>query len=125
MMTDQGDKFAHLPKYFASCKTVNHSIEWVSGEGVTTSLGKAHNGILKATGRKLNVFKGNVPKAELDERWQELAWRVNFGFHKDSAITGEMLIAFFFFKASETPAWRQQEITANCRLPVVPLNCLR
>jgi hypothetical protein len=50
---------------------------------------------LKSTGRKLNVFKGNVPKAELDERWQELAWRVNFGFHKDSAITGEMLIAFF------------------------------
>jgi hypothetical protein len=36
-----------------------------------------------------------VLKAELDERWQELAWRVNFGFHKDSAITSEILIAYF------------------------------
>ena len=50
--SDQGGEFAELPNVFASARTVNHSIEWVSSDGTTTNMVEMTNGLLKAEARK-------------------------------------------------------------------------
>ena len=94
LTTDQGSEWARLPHSFASMQTVNHSVEWVTPEGVTTNLGELHNGILKKHGSRLNLWQGNVPEQELNGRWQELSWRLNKGLHKESAAAGTKLRTF-------------------------------
>ena len=72
---DCGGEWARLPSLFADVKTVNHNLEWVAADGTCTNLGEAHNGILKSLGAKLGLWKGGVPDVELNDRWQEMAWR--------------------------------------------------
>ena len=55
---DQGGEWARLPRTYADVKTVNHSIEWVTPDGVTTNLGEASNGLLKNLGSTLKIWKG-------------------------------------------------------------------
>ena len=62
---DQGSEWARTPRVFASVRTVNHSIEWVTPQGVSTNLGECMNGQLKTLGTYLNLFKGNVNSASL------------------------------------------------------------
>ena len=60
--TDQGGEFARLKHRYAHTETVNHRIEWVTAEGVTTNLGETYNGILKQLGRALNIWRGGPPR---------------------------------------------------------------
>ena len=78
---------------YADVKTVNHSLEWVTADGVSTNLGEAYNGILKTLGSRLNIWKGGVQDEELAERWQELAWRVSAGFHRQEALVRDKVVA--------------------------------
>ena len=126
---DQGGEWARLPSLYADVKTVNHSLEWVPADGTCTNLGEAHNGILKCLGAKLSIWKGGVPDAELNDRWQELAWRVNEGFHRESSCVGDKIVKFMLVLAerqrcsvaqdgSIPPARRLADIDA---IPVPPM----
>jgi hypothetical protein len=72
MTVDQGGEWARLPRAFADCKTVNHSIKWATPDGISTNLGEAYSGILKELRTTLCIWKGSVPEKELNDRWQEL-----------------------------------------------------
>ena len=43
---------------------------------------------------KLHIWKGGVSDAELHDRWQELAWRVNEGFHRETSLAGDEFLRF-------------------------------
>ena len=60
IVTDQGSEWVRLPHFFARAQTVNHSVEWVTADGVTTNLGEAFNGILKKMGTELSMWKGRI-----------------------------------------------------------------
>ena len=73
-----------MKQRYASAKTVNHSLQWTTAEGVTTNLGEVYNGPIKGLGRQLRIWKGKSPKTDTDQRWQELAWRINEDIHVTS-----------------------------------------
>ena len=91
--TYQGGEWARLRYRFADHQTVNHSLEWVTADGVTTNLGEAYNGVLKKLGSSLNLWKGQSTEPDLDMRWQELAWRVNSGVNRAETPAGDRMLA--------------------------------
>eukprot|EP00959_Pyramimonas_sp_CCMP1952_P363944 7620988-Pyramimonas_sp.AAC.1 len=85
---DQGGEWSRLPRAFSDVRTVNHSIEWVTYDGQTTSLGECFNGHLKGLGRKLNLFKGNGMDSDFNDRWHELAFRSTIGMQRADLPSG-------------------------------------
>eukprot|EP00959_Pyramimonas_sp_CCMP1952_P468387 9493172-Pyramimonas_sp.AAC.1 len=45
-------------------------------------------------GTDSNMWKGHVSEADLETRWQELAWRVNAELKKDAVPVGQKLVRF-------------------------------
>ena len=101
---DQGSEFSRLPRRYASVQTVNHSVEWVTADGISSNLGEAYNGILKTLGTTLQLFRGNVALEDMIKRWQELAWRVNEGIHERETPLGDKLLVYLNILVEEQRA---------------------
>ena len=91
--TDQGGEWARMKYRYADAQSVNHSIEWITADGITTNLGECYNGILKTLGTSLCIWAGSSAASDLDSRWQELTWRINTDIHRRDVEAGARFLA--------------------------------